>query len=662
MLLKNTKKSLLILFLFLIGLWLMSGRTAVGLLDGNEPNDTFDDATLVTIGTYPELTIDPYWGDYDDYYRIFLNMGDNMSVVLWNMTQDLNLEIYDTLRSYITGSSNPMTIPESVTLLQVSISGYYYIRVYSWSYTVWSYYNLNITAIMDDGFENNDDISTATTVVKGSFDNLMLADTDCYNISLTAGENLTAQVALTTGNGYFDVGLYAPNGTELQSRRSFSKGTLGNIVLRNALTAGLYSIKITQQSTYYWGNYSLLLADANDDIFEDNDGFATAADLTKGEDYTNLALFDADFYNITLYANENISISLSLSTGSGRFNMSLFDIDQSTELWYSNNIASSGSIYIAHVPSSGEYSLRILAASGDTWGNYSLTLGNLADDIFEHADSFATAQQLNKSTTTYQSLVLHDADFYKVNLTYHENVSIKCYFSSIVGSVNMSLYAPDQTTLLFQIDNVDYFTSYYYGSPTFVVSNDETTEDFYYLKIVPNEYSYCANYQINVWYAWDDSYENNDVVGSATEVVKFMTYSLALFDDDFYMLYLDAGDSARVMLTRSFGPGVFGVTIYAPDNQTIINSTANILAKSVSYVQVTSVTEAGFYIIKVRSYAGSYGNYTMLIGNVYTISTPDGGGIAGFPTEGVILFGSGCLMMIIVWNRKKSRKDTREGV
>ncbi len=626
---------------------------------GYEPNNDFTNAKTLTMGAYSGLTLNST--DTVDYYKITLNAGDNMSVILWGMPDWADLELFDPLQNKISGSYNSGAVNDSVILLPAPTTGDYYIKVFLLIPIVMISYNLNIASIIDDALEENDNLATALILVKTSYSNLFLVDSDYYNISLTAGDNLTAQVSRISGSGYFDLILIAPNGTEIQSMRHFSTYTLGHIVLLNVLTTGLYCININRSSGGL-GNYTLLLADANDDIFEDNDGFATAALLTKGSNYGNLALYDDDYYNVSLSANENISVQLTRSTGVGAFNMSLFSVDQITELWYSNNLGSGHRVITAHVPSSGAYTVRIRAV-GNAWGNFSLSLGNITDDAFEHNDSLAAATELTIDAT-YSNLHLFDADAYKVYLTAGQNVSF--YFTETgstgfkVGTTNLSLYAPDQATILFKVENLDLDAySYDYSSASLFTATVSTT-GFYYLLITPNQFSCADYYQLQIGKAYDDRYEDNDLVGTAAEFVKFTNYYLALFDDDLFKVYLASGDSLRVLLTRSEGPGVFGISIYSTDSVTILNTTGNIEANGVGDIAVKKVDNAGYYIIKVRSYTGAYGNYTLIIGNVYSTTSPNG--IAGFPIEWVLLWGSGVLAAIFVANRRKTMKYQREGV
>ncbi len=627
---------------------------------GYEPNNNFANATLLTKGRHSDLSINST--DQVDYYKITLNAGENMSVVLWNITDWLDLALYDPSQNLLSSSYNMGTVNDSVILLPAPMTGDYYIKVFSYYMPMTiSNYTLDITSIIDDALEENDNLALAPILIKQSYGNLYLADPDYYNISLTEGDNLTAQVTRTGGYGYFDLILIAPNGTEIQSMMHFSTSTLGNLVLRNALNTGLYCV-IVNRTSGGWGNYSLLLADANDDIFEDNEGFATAALLTKGSIYGNLVLYDDDYYNVTLTANENISVQLTRYTGVGAFNMSLFSVDQTTELWYSNNIGSGHRVIAAHVPSSGAYTVRIRAV-GNAWGNYSLNLGNLPDDVYEHNDTLASATELTMDTT-YYNLQLYDADVYKVYLTAGQNVSF--YFTETgmtgfkAGTVNISLYSTDQATILFKVENLDLDAySYSYSSASLFTESVSYT-GFYYLQITPNQYSCADNYQLQIGRAHDDRYEDNDIVASAAELVKFSYYYLALLDEDYFKIYLESGDSLRVLLTRDGGPGTFGVTIYTPDSQTILNFTTNIEANGVGDISVTSVSNAGYYIIKASSYTGAYGNYTLIIGNVYSTTSPNG--IAGFPIEWVLLWGSGILVVIFVTTKRKSIKHQREGV
>jgi len=167
---------------------LIGNLSIFGQAAESEPNDTEGTATPITKGIYTTGMELSSPSDVD-YYSIYLNQGDNISLILWNYTTiDFQLIIKNAYMSY-NGWAN-------CTFNYTSdIASTYFIRVSSIN-TNFGQYCLNISDFMawDDRYEPNNGFAQATPLDKGQYKDLVYLNDDYYRTTCQAGTNLSVYI------------------------------------------------------------------------------------------------------------------------------------------------------------------------------------------------------------------------------------------------------------------------------------------------------------------------------------------------------------------------------------------------------------------------------------------------------------------------------------
>ncbi len=599
-----------LLFLFAGSLFLHIAPRNCLALDPFEPNNTIETEVLLHKGNYTGLSISP---TDDDYFCVFLNKGENMSVVAWAKTQTLSMYVQNPSRSTPIGSIIE-GFTQTILIPAVSEAGYYHIEITRGYATD---YNLNITNIEDppeDPYEPNNDFASAVELsVEASYYNLSLWNDDYCKIPLAAQDNVCIAINRTGGSSYAFIGvLYAPdNKTVLDTVTLSSPPSTGALLLLNASTAGSYCIKIAPQLGA-WGNYSFVIQRAGDDAFEPNDNFSPAPTFARETWYTNLCCQDNDFFNFSLGAGESMMVLIdrSSSPGTGTFQITLFAPDQTTVLSTRPVYSGSDSVpAVLNAPETGVYTIKVNRTAGAR-GNYSIFLYPLSEDTFEPNDDFSTAKPLVKYTT-YGNLACLDPDFFNVTLDVGQNLSVVLNRLSGIGDGGLSftLFAPDQTTSLVTV-------SLYAGNAGELFLGNASIAGDYSIRVNASA-GVFGNYSLMVRDTFDDEHEDNEAFAEATPVIKNAQYpNLALFDDDFYNLTLAASENLSVVLARTGGSGVFSCDLIAPDQVTILAS-ANISASDSGELHQMSAPSTGTYSIRVFRQGTAHGNYSLNFHNVF---------------------------------------------
>jgi len=108
-----------------------------------EPNDTFDDATLIN----PGVEYDAYiCTETDiDYYKFYAAKGQQITMDLYSLPADYDLELYDPARVLEGRSTNGGTLDEQIVHVAEQ-KGYWYAKVYffSGSYSTTDPYTLKV--------------------------------------------------------------------------------------------------------------------------------------------------------------------------------------------------------------------------------------------------------------------------------------------------------------------------------------------------------------------------------------------------------------------------------------------------------------------------------------------------------------------------------------
>ncbi len=585
-------------------------------LDPFEPNNTLASATVLHKENYTGLSLYP---NDNDYYCVFLEAGENMSVVVWNYTVTPEFYLFKS-----SGSSSYSSVIEGSTrkvlVLPVVETGYYYFQIRSGSGTD---YCLNITDIVPigiDEYEPNDNFESATEVFVGeTYSNLSLWDVDYFKVDLAAGTNLSITMNRTGGsNNHLIAELYAPNNSSVLDSIAFDANCLNaELILANASEAGTYFLKVSYELGA-WGNYSISIQRTGDDCYEPNDNFMTATPLDINVQYSDLCLHDDDYYNVSLTAGDDVVLFI-LPTGlQGYFRITLFGPGQTplysgiTE-YYPYTFRG-----LINVPTTGNYTLKI-NATADGWCNYNLTFFSLLDDIYDISgtnDAFVDATPIAKHASNGMLAYLDD-DFYNVTLAAGDNLSIYVQtFSTLSsGRLYVTLYAIDQTTV---ISSCSIST----GSTGEIALLSAPAPGGYYIRVNGTADTW-GNYTLVARDIYDDSYEDNDAFETAPFLAKGISYAnFALLDDDFFNVTMAEGENLTVQLSRSSGSGsgTFNVSFIAPDQVTILQSVA-IAAGYSGELVLTAAATAGTYHLRVHrsdDYTQNYlSNYSLSLRNFY---------------------------------------------
>ncbi len=185
--------------------------------DGLENNDSFDDAVVITPGTFPNLTLcDDADGTIDDDYYLFeVPQLDNVTVsIAFSTAQgDLDLDLLDEHGNLIT-SSFSLTDDESIT--KCLEPGLYEARVFTFDPSIATDYSLALEfsgqgCCIQDNNEPDDDPAHATNVQAGdNFDDMWLCsgNEDWYAIVLDAGQTVVVDLLFDQNDTDQDLDLH----------------------------------------------------------------------------------------------------------------------------------------------------------------------------------------------------------------------------------------------------------------------------------------------------------------------------------------------------------------------------------------------------------------------------------------------------------------------
>ncbi len=255
--------------------------------DSMEPNDVCGSASVVSTGSYANLTS---CGTGSDYYR--LSVPDNQTVTFdisfVNSEGDIDCTLWDATCSNVLDVSASTSDSESV----------------SWTNTTGATANVKMEAVLnfscsapggdysmavsldpcpsapDDGFEENDSCVTAVPMMDGAYAGLFVSktDSDFYELCLPAGGTLIVDALFSHGNGDLDIFLYDVGNCGGGSLNSLTQGFSGtnNEHLSWTNTSSSNTTVILEVNVYPsspWSNcnnYDLIIAGAGANCSDPN--------------------------------------------------------------------------------------------------------------------------------------------------------------------------------------------------------------------------------------------------------------------------------------------------------------------------------------------------------------------------------------------------------
>jgi chitodextrinase len=212
--------------------------------DVYEPNDSTGATTIITAGTYTNLSIHQI-GDVD-WYRITATKNGLLHVKLTFLvgsgTSDVELELYAANGTTLLSSSTTGDTRENITYPIVSGTNYF-IKVYgAGGENVINNYDMSIFELDPDGKEVNETVTTATLLSPGTYSDLNIfstTDIDYYRIHISADTLLTAEINLHPGNSNHDLDLYVYNAVS----DGLGGFTLGSLIGKSETSTYIEQVK-----------------------------------------------------------------------------------------------------------------------------------------------------------------------------------------------------------------------------------------------------------------------------------------------------------------------------------------------------------------------------------------------------------------------------------
>ncbi len=292
-------------------IWVRTASQACGD-DEFEPNNDLQSATLLTQGSFPNLSIcDTETSPVDsDWFRLMLEPGEKLQAHIEFVHEQGDLE----LALFAEGSEEPLVHnpsvanSESVTY-QTTAAGNYYLVVFGVGSGVFSSgYAMtierstgNIDSCQPDSLEPNNASGDATVVPANKLDgtpisNLTICagDLDYYNVELSCGDTLYAATSFSHSTGDLDMLLLGPDGETVDSSlSSLDNETVG---VEAASLAGDYLVVVSgypEDSTENQYSIEFLVEEGaicEDDPQEPDNSPSTATTISQSLDLMDLSL------------------------------------------------------------------------------------------------------------------------------------------------------------------------------------------------------------------------------------------------------------------------------------------------------------------------------------------------------------------------------------
>ena len=318
----------------------------------------------------------------------------------------------------------------------------------------------------DDRYEDNERPEDAHQLdVPGVEANLMVCsgDEDWYYMEVETGYDLKVQVLFDHEAGNLDAVLYESDG---QTEVAVGHSLTDNEELPRIEAAGyprffllrVYGVAEAQNP------YSLVLfsdtsGQCQNDVFEDNETYVTAAEISP-DDYPNLTLCpgDHDWYALDLFRNRFMMTSIYFEDGQN-LDLELYDADLVRIAQSNETDSNSETVAIPSVEENGRYYLHVLGESGDGV-EYRMhvetrnSMGTCQDDSFEPNDSRASASTLTEAGQPYSGLQIcegeeeSNSDWYGMDLQGDDTVELDVLFSHDAGDLLLNVYRPNGSLYL----------------------------------------------------------------------------------------------------------------------------------------------------------------------------------------------------------------------
>ncbi len=565
------------------------------LIDDNyEPNDNFDDRQKLSFSESLNLI----WSD-QDWFEIYVIQNVSFSLIL-NETSfqpnEVDIIIYD--RSLNLVDKAPFNLS-----LELEQSGYYTICINSSLKFVEVPYTLTLTTnIIDDNYENNNDFADATLITSGSYLDLVSLDDDYYQIHVPESNVLNISIYIPDEDISLYIFLYDSSQNLLDDWRTWYDGFFRMRYFMNN-EEDLY-IRIRPYYGFGFYSFNISVDFVQDDIFENNDNIENASPIEMGY-YSDLTIYDIDYYSITVNEGENLEIDLYYSF----YTMDLYILDNESNKFESERITSCFNSKYVYRNTLSFYSyitqnitIVIYSSGYGSFGKYSLKISTTyqKDDIYEENDFLDAATFIQPDF--YSNLKQIDDDFYKFNIHQGE------YFEIMISSDDTRYFKLKIYDL--NMDEIIDYSYYTEGDRCYYYSNIDQP---IIIEIRPYNEHIVVYYTLNITLVQveDDDYEQNDVFEYASPITIGIHPDLIYNDHDYYNISVLEGESIEISLESNLYLYLF---LFNSNDQYITSGQGrDIVLKYFSHSNQSLI----IYIRK--SNGGEYGNYSLEISKEFII-------------------------------------------
>jgi len=226
---------------------------------------------------------------------------------------------------------------------------------YFQSYTL----EIDIRPFVDDTYEPNDNITSASQLGIGSYSNLIVnaSNTDFFKVNVSVHNNIQVTATFNQTDGNIDMELYDP----LEASVSSSTTLTDNESLSHNVTtlSGYYYIKVYQVAPFKsYQNYSLtIITTKKDDNYEENDDFSNGASIGNGTHILVSNSTDEDWFNVSVNAGKTLYIDILFDNATGNIDAELYN---STQDLLDSSLTITDNEHLEYeVLSAGNYSVKI---------------------------------------------------------------------------------------------------------------------------------------------------------------------------------------------------------------------------------------------------------------------------------------------------------------
>jgi hypothetical protein len=552
--------------------------------------------------------------DLKDVYSFTLLGRSSVNLNLESLQDDANFRLLDSKGGEIGKSFNKGTTLDSIKN-KVLDRGSYYIEVIPFSSTTNTFYNLQVSTVLQNNTAGNT-LTTAKSLTldatqKSFYDWAGVGQAvDFYSIEADIGSELNLQLKGLKENA--DIQLLDDQGNILQ--KSANAGTAAENIKYTFQKAANYYLKVeaTANANTDYELAALLKASLTPTVtvIQDTDGasLSTPSNININSIASTISQtlggVDAnDYYRFTLNDPSNLNVKLEGLTGDANIQL----LDSNGQILANSENLGTTSESISQTLAKGTYYLRAFANTTNTI-NYNLI--NSATILPPDTDgSIANAKQitLDSNQVNYLNSVgtFDTNDYYKFNLTNRSHVNFN--LDGLSGDANLQL-----------LDNLGNIIKV---SENLEITGESISQQLdvgsYYLRVYPNSNASTINYTLST----QADIDSGDTLATAKDitinsVASTISEKIGGIDaDDYFRFTLNDPSNLNVKLEGLTGDA----------NIQLLDSNGQILANSenpgTTSESISQTLAKGTYYLRAFANTTNSINYNLI--NTATILPAD---------------------------------------